>query len=162
DLAKSALFQRLTSSDEDERMPPMKTGKKLTATQLDLFRHWIEQGAEYRGHWAFIAPVRPPLPVAKNRSWPRNAIDNFILARMALEWLDAARYADTHGYHIDSGRDMTHWRDWVIDSFNHNQSFDQFTIEQVAGDLLPHVTVEQQVASGFNRNHMINYEGGAI
>ncbi|MHC5544931.1 DUF1549 domain-containing protein, partial [Singulisphaera rosea] len=82
--------------------------------------------------------------------------------RLALDWLDAARYADTHGYHIDSGRDMTRWRDWVIDSFNRNLPFDQFTIEQLAGDLLPEPTVSQRVASGFNRNHMINFEGGAI
>jgi hypothetical protein len=82
--------------------------------------------------------------------------------RMALDWLDAARYADTHGFHIDSGRDMTRWRDWVIDAYNRNLPFDQFTVDQVAGDLLPNATVEQKVASGFNRNHMINFEGGAI
>jgi hypothetical protein len=82
--------------------------------------------------------------------------------RLALEWLDAARYADTHGYHLDSGRDMTHWREWVIDAFNDNMPFDQFTVEQLAGDLLPNPTVSQQIASGFHRNHMINFEGGAI
>jgi hypothetical protein len=82
--------------------------------------------------------------------------------RMAVDWLDAARFADTHGYHIDSGRDMTRWRKWVIDSFNRNTPFDQFTIDQLAGDLLPNATLEQKIASGFNRNHMINFEGGAI
>ena len=82
--------------------------------------------------------------------------------RMALDWLDAARYADTHGYHIDAGRDMTRWREWVIDAFNSNLPFDQFTVEQLAGDLLPNATLEQKIASGFNRNHMINFEGGAI
>ncbi len=82
--------------------------------------------------------------------------------RLAVEWLDAARFADTHGYHIDSGRDMSHWRKWVIDAFNVNKPFDQFTIEQLAGDLLPNATLEQKIASGFNRNHMINFEGGAI
>ncbi len=82
--------------------------------------------------------------------------------RMALEWLDASRYADTHGYHIDSHRDMWLWRDWVIDSFNRNQPFDEFTIEQLAGDLLPGATSRQKLATGFNRNHMINFEGGAI
>ena len=82
--------------------------------------------------------------------------------RMALDWLDAARYADTHGYHIDSGRDMFRWREWVIDAFNRNMPFDQFTVEQLAGDMLPNATLAQKVASGFNRNHMINYEGGAI
>jgi len=82
--------------------------------------------------------------------------------RLAVDWLDAARYADTHGYHIDSGRDMTRWRDWVIESFNLNRPFDKFTVEQLAGDLLPDATLTQKIASGFNRNHMINFEGGAI
>ena len=82
--------------------------------------------------------------------------------RMAMQWLDLARYADTHGYHIDSSREMWHWRDWVIDAYNRNMPYDQFTIEQLAGDLIPNATVEQKVASGFNRNHMINFEGGAI
>jgi hypothetical protein len=82
--------------------------------------------------------------------------------RMAVDWLDAARFADTHGYHIDAGRDMTRWREWVIDAFNTNLPFDQFTVEQLAGDLLPNATIKQKVASGFNRNHMINFEGGAI
>ncbi|HND55309.1 MAG TPA: DUF1549 domain-containing protein, partial [Pirellulaceae bacterium] len=82
--------------------------------------------------------------------------------RMAVDWLDASRFADTNGYHIDNGRDMTRWRDWVIRSFNKNLGFDQFTIEQLAGDLLPNATLEQKIASGFHRNHMINFEGGAI
>ena len=87
--------------------------------------------------------------------------------RMALEWLDAARYADTHGYHIDSGRDMTRWREWVIDAFHTNKPYDAFTVEQLAGDLLPdgptpEATLARRVASGFNRNHMVNFEGGAI
>ncbi len=82
--------------------------------------------------------------------------------RMAQEWLDAARFADTNGYHIDNHRDMWKWRDWVVDAFNANQPFDQFTIEQLAGDMLPNATVEQRIASGFNRNVMVNFEGGAI
>ncbi|MBM3813512.1 MAG: DUF1553 domain-containing protein [Acidimicrobiia bacterium] len=82
--------------------------------------------------------------------------------RMAMQWLDLARYADTHGYHIDSHRDMWPWRDWVIRAYNDNKPFDQFTLEQLAGDLLPAPTREQRVATGFNRNHMINFEGGAI
>ncbi|MBI1899225.1 MAG: DUF1553 domain-containing protein [Acidobacteria bacterium] len=82
--------------------------------------------------------------------------------RMAMQWLDLARYADTHGYHIDSHRDMWIWRDWVVNAFNRNLPYDRFTVEQLAGDLLPHATIEQRIASGFNRNHMINFEGGAI
>lgn len=82
--------------------------------------------------------------------------------RMALDWLDASRFADTHGFHIDSARDMTRWREWVIDAFSRNMPFDRFTIEQLAGDLLPDATLSQKIASGFNRNHMITYEGGAI
>jgi hypothetical protein len=81
---------------------------------------------------------------------------------MAMPWLDAARYADTHGYHIDSLRGMWPWRDWVINAFNQNKPFDQFAMEQLAGDLLPNATLDQKIASGFNRNHMINFEGGAI
>ncbi|MDZ7638334.1 MAG: DUF1553 domain-containing protein [Bryobacterales bacterium] len=82
--------------------------------------------------------------------------------RMAMQWLDLARYADTHGFHIDSHRDMWIWRDWVIAAFNRNMPYDQFSTWQLAGDLLPERTTEQRIASGFNRNHMINYEGGAI
>jgi hypothetical protein len=82
--------------------------------------------------------------------------------RMALDWLDAARFADTNGYHLDNGRDMTRWRAWVIDAYNRNLPFDEFTIQQIAGDLLPFASTEQMIASGFHRNHMINFEGGAI
>jgi len=81
--------------------------------------------------------------------------------RMALGWLDLARYGDTHGYHIDGQRDMWAWRDWVVDAFNRDLPFDQFTVDQLAGDLLPEPTLSQLVATGFNRNHMINMEGGA-
>ncbi len=82
--------------------------------------------------------------------------------RRAMPWLDAARYGDTHGYHIDSLRGMWPWRDWVIGAFNRNLPFDEFVIDQIAGDLRPNATREQKVGSGFNRNHMINFEGGAI
>ncbi|MCX6366639.1 MAG: DUF1553 domain-containing protein [Armatimonadetes bacterium] len=82
--------------------------------------------------------------------------------RMAIGWLDLARYADTHGYHIDPHRDMFRWRDWVIAAFNNNKPYDQFVIEQLAGDLLPNATRDQIIATGFNRNHPINFEGGAI
>lgn len=81
--------------------------------------------------------------------------------RLALDWLDAARYADTHGYLFDTERTMWRWRDWVIEAFNRNMPFDQFTVEQLAGDLLPDSTISQQIATGFNRNHIINNEAGA-
>lgn len=82
--------------------------------------------------------------------------------RMASRWLDAARYADTSGYQSDGERYMWRWRDWVIDAFNHNMPFDQFTVEQLAGDLLPDATLAQRIATGFNRNHRGNAEGGIV
>jgi mono/diheme cytochrome c family protein len=108
---------------------------------------------------AFLADARPD---AYERLVDRLLASPRYGERMALDWLDAARFADTHGYHIDSGRDMTRWREWVIDAFNRDLPFDRFTVEQIAGDLLPAPTLEQKVASGFNRNHMITFEGGAI
>ena len=80
--------------------------------------------------------------------------------RMAIDWLDAARYADTNGYQVDRDREIWAWREWVINAFNRNLSFDQFTIEQLAGDLLENPTLEQRIATGFNRNNMMNEEGG--
>jgi hypothetical protein len=223
-LVESELFRRVSAEDGAARMPPTKTGKPLTAGQVELIRRWIEQGAEWKKHWAYIPPQRPPLPAVRDASWPRNGIDHFILARleklglapapeadrailirrlsfdltglppspaeadafvadlgpdayerlvdrllaspsfgerMASWWLDLARYADTNGYHIDNQRDMWRWREWVINALNANQPFDQFTIEQIAGDLLPGATLAQRIASGFNRNVMVNFEGGA-
>lgn len=81
---------------------------------------------------------------------------------MSAQWLDLARYADSHGFQTDSSRTMWPWRDWVIQAFNENMPFDQFTIEQLAGDLLPNATRSQRVATGFHRNHRINGEGGII
>lgn len=116
-----------------------------------------------------------PLPPARveafvSDSSPKayeNLVDELLASphygeRMALPWLDLARYADTHGYHIDSHRDMYRWRDWVIEALNKNMPYDQFVTEQLAGDLLPNPTRAQQIATGFNRNHPINFEGGAI
>lgn len=95
------------------------------------------------------------------------AVDRILMSphygeQMARYWLDVSRYADTNGYHIDNERYMWRWRDWVIEAFNRNEPFDQFTIEQLAGDLLPDPTLEQKIATGFNRNHMITFEGGVI
>jgi hypothetical protein len=222
---QSEVIRRILTSDADDHMPPLDSGKKLKPHQIELLRQWIAQGADYTGHWSFQPIKAPPVPPVADGQVVRNAIDNFILARlvkeglgfspeapkaallrrvtldltglpptlkeldaflhdsspdayekvvdrllanphygerMALEWLDAARYADTHGYHIDAGRDMTRWREWVIDAYNGNKPFDQFTVEQLAGDLLPKATLDQQIASAFNRNHMINFEGGAV
>jgi hypothetical protein len=223
--AESLLVEKITDPNPKDRMPPPDSGHSLTPKQIDLLRRWIDEGAKWDTHWAYVPPKRPELPPVRDASWVRNPIDQFILARlereglkpspeadketllrrvtldltglpptvaevdafladsspdayerrvdellrsphygerMAVPWLDASRYADTHGYHIDSLRGMWPWRDWVIDAFNQNMPFDRFAIEQLAGDLLPDATKEQKIASGFNRNHMINFEGGAI
>ncbi len=108
---------------------------------------------------AFVADGKPG---AYERVVDRLLASSRYGERMALQWLDLARYADTHGYHIDSQRDMWKWREWVVNAFNRNLPFDQFTVQQLAGDLLPNATIEQKIATGFNRNHPINFEGGAI
>ncbi len=222
DPAASELYRRITSTDPDLRMPPVDSGHTLTVEQIELVRLWIEEGAEWQGHWSFLPMQRHPIPQVNDTTWPQNAVDYFILAqleraglkpssqadkrtlirrlsldlaglppgpeevtafladtspaaydkavdrlltspaygeRMALNWMDAARYADTHGYHEDYHRDMWPWRDWVINSFNANMPFDQFTIEQLAGDLLPEKTNSQIVATGFNRNHGVTASG---
>ncbi len=107
---------------------------------------------------AFAADARPD---AYERLVDRLLASPHYGERMALSWLDAARYADTNGYHIDNHRDIWKYRDWVIDAFNANQPFDRFTVDQIAGDLLPDATVPQKIASGFHRNTMVNFEGGA-
>jgi hypothetical protein len=223
-LGKSQLYQRISAHDETEVMPPPAFGKPLARAQVALLRRWIEQGAPWQDHWAYVPPRRPSLPAVKNKAWARTPLDYFILARLEKEglppspeadritlvrrlsldltglpptpaevsafvadnrpdayerlvdrllasphygerwaqhWLDLARYADTNGYHIDNHRDMWKWREWVIGAFNANMPFDRFTIEQLAGDLLPNATLQQKIASGFNRNTMVNFEGGA-
>ncbi len=82
--------------------------------------------------------------------------------RMAFRWMEAARYADTNGYQSDGNRDMWRWRDWVIDAYRRNMPFNQFTIEQLAGDLLPNPTLDQRIATAFNRNHRTSAEGGIV
>ncbi len=106
--------------------------------------------------------LEDPTPDAYEKQVDRLLASPHYGERMAMHWLDLARYADTHGFHIDGRRDMWPWRDWVIRAFNENKPFDEFTVEQLAGDLLPNATREQRIATGFNRNHMINHEGGAI
>lgn len=221
----SLLWQRVTSRDPDERMPPADSDRRLKPRDLALIRKWIAQGAVWQPHWSFVPPraVRVPRAAAPLRI--RNPIDAFVLQRltasglgpspvasrhtlirrvtldltglpptpeevdrfladpapnayekvvdrllrsprygekMAVHWLDAARYADTSGYQNDGPRSMWRWRDWVIEAFNANMSFDQFTIEQIAGDMLPGATMSQSLATGFNRNHRGNAEGGIV
>jgi len=223
--AESELVRRIASTEVEEQMPPPKSSRKLTPQQIELLRGWVDQGAPWGKHWAYEAPRRPDMPSVKDRVWPRNPIDCFILARldreglrpspeatkeqllrrvsldltglppaleeldtfladrspdayekavdrllasppygerMAWDWLDAARYADTNGYQGDPERTMWPWRDEVVRALNANMPYDQLTIEQLAGDLLPGATLSQKIASGFNRNHMHNGEGGRI
>ncbi len=103
----------------------------------------------------------------KSPDWYEKVVDHLLASprygeHMAIRWLDAARYADTNGYQSDGERTMWRWRDWVIEAFNRNMPFDQFTVEQLAGDLLPNATLQQKIATGFNRNHRGNAEGGII
>ena len=221
----SSLISRIHSTDADEQMPPPNSNRKLSLEQKGLLAKWVDQGAAYSNHWAFIAPVRSELPQVLKSDWPRTPIDHFVLSkleaeglspspeadratlikrlyidliglppsptqvdafvadkgskayeqlvdqllanehygeRMALGWLDAARYADSNGFQQDGDTWQWIWRDWVVSAFNDNLPFDQFTIWQLAGDLLPNPTNDQKIASGFNRNHLLNGEGGAI
>jgi hypothetical protein len=117
-----------------------------------------------------IPPTLPEMDAFlsdKSPSAYERAVDRLLASprygeRMAARWLDAARYADSNGYQYDGERVMWRWRDWVIDAFNRNQRFDKFTLEQIAGDLLPNATVDQKIATGFNRNHRANTEDGII
>ncbi len=108
---------------------------------------------------AFLADTRPD---AYERVVDRLLASHHFGERMATDWLDAARYADSNGFFRDNTRQIWPWRDWVIQAFNRNQPFDQFTIEQLAGDLLPNPTPAQRIATGFNRNHMVTGETGVI
>lgn len=222
---ESEVYLRIAATDTAQVMPPVKSNLKLNAHEIELIKKWIEQGAKYKPHWAFIPPKQPVIPIVKLTDWPQSEIDHFILAameqrqlspnefadkerllkrvsfdltglppstvmqdkfvqdnstnayekivdelleqpqygeKMAAHWMDVARYADSHGYQDDGLRTMWPWRDWVIHAFNSNYSYDQFLTWQLAGDLLPNPTKEQQLATGFNRNHKITQEGGVI
>jgi hypothetical protein len=257
-LEKSELWRRVIATDPDDVMPPPEAHKELKPEQKEKLKKWILAGAPWQGHWAYIKPERPAVPVSSAsvisksvtrkklsggshtdslnagslityspaKSFPiRNPIDAFILAKLqsrglqpnpeadrrtlarrlsldltglppkpeaveafvmdkspdyyerfvktlmaspawgehrARYWLDAARYADTHGLHFDNYREMWPYRDWVIKAFNTNVRFNQFTIEQLAGDLLPDATDDQEVATGFQRCNMTTNEGGTI
>ncbi|MCH2103106.1 MAG: PSD1 and planctomycete cytochrome C domain-containing protein [Planctomycetes bacterium] len=218
----SELILRITSEYADELMPPPGE-EPLTPDEIDILKRWVEQGAEYEGHWAF-EPI-PETSAPRGAGWVRNEVDGFVLRsmeeaglepsieadratlirrlsfdlcgmpptpaevgtfvaddrpaayeelvdrllatdayaeRMTLAWMDAARYGDTSVHHADGPRDMWPWRDWVIRAYKSNMPFDEFTVEQLAGDLLPEPSNAQLVASGFHRNSPTSDEGGAI
>lgn len=220
---ESELVARVLTDDPDELMPPADSGKRLSDAQRETLRRWVEQGAKYETHWAFVPPQRTEPPHVEGVSHP---IDRFIQTRLASEgigpsertasqtlirrlsldlvglpptpeqvdafvtaaaadpqaayhnlveellasphygerwglwWLDQARYADSNGYSVDAPRQIWAYRDWVIDAFNQDMPFDTFTIEQLAGDLLPDASESQKIATGFHRNTQINQEGG--
>lgn len=213
DLSKSDAWQRIISDDKDEVMPPPKSHKPpLNAKQRETLKAWIEQGAKYEAHWAFIPPQKhagggidhfiqkrlaeenlkssleadpatlirrlfldltglPPSPsdLSDLSDWSDEKytalVDRLLSSKHHGErwgrwWLDQARYADSNGYSIDAPRQIWKFRDWVIDALNADMPFDRFTIEQLAGDLLPNATESQKIATGFHRNTQINQEGG--
>lgn len=222
---RSEAYRRIISDDETVRMPPVSSNLALTDYEVKLIERWIQQGAEYKPHWAYTPPEKTEIPEVKNDNWPINEIDRFVLSkmeitglkpnpeaekhhlirrvyldlaglppteaqlerfltdgsaqayekvvdellastaygeRMAMHWLDVARYADSYGYQDDDIRTQWPWRDWVIHAFNQNMPYDRFVTWQLAGDMLPDATKEQVLASAFNRNHKITEEGGVI
>ncbi len=220
-LEKSDAWKRIMSTDDEETMPPPTSHFRLSDLQRVKIKRWIQEGAPYAGHWAFISPKKEDLPpgssvhpidravasrLAEEGMSPApeadkamlirrvtldltglppsaNEVEEFVnkksadaypqlvdrlLAsphfgeRLAIEWLDSARYADTNGYSIDGGRHAWLWRDWVIQAFNDNLPYDRFLVEQLAGDLLPDRTDAQRIATGFQRNNMVTHEGGTI
>lgn len=222
-IEKSELIDRIRSQRASHQMPPPESNLVLSEREKMVIERWIEQGAQWETHWAYLPPEKATVPntVDKNASEidqfiyaaqqkvglkaaqraPKeillrrlyfdiiglppsvNAIDNFLNdreanayekvvdallsspaygERMASNWMDISRYADTNGYQDDTERFMWPWRDWVIHAYNKNMPYDQFVKWQLAGDLLPDATQEQILATGFNRNHMITQEGGVI
>jgi hypothetical protein len=223
---KSESIERILSNDPDITMPPPESHLSLSTIEKAMIIKWIEQGAEWKPHWAFAKPEKSDLSGINGVSWPNhNAIDIFVqqklqlegfdpspetekerllrrvtmdltglpptieeidtflkdtdpkayekvvdrllasdanAERLALDWMDISRYADSHGLHADGWRLMWPWRDWVINAFKENMPYDQFVIWQLAGDLFPNATREQKLATAFNRNHPMTAEGGAI
>lgn len=225
----SELYRRVVLPKGSDQIMPAR-GEPLSEVQVKSIRDWINQGAKWPDgvqstrHWAYVQPIRPKLPAVQHASWPRTAVDYFILARLEREglkpspeadratlirrlsldltglppspdevsafladasprayetlvdrllaapqfgerwarpWLDLARYADSHGFQRDDLRQLWAYRDWVIRSLNADMPFDQFTLLQVAGDLLPAATPEQKIATGFHRCTPTNVEAGS-
>jgi len=218
----SELVKRISTADHDLVMPPVEFDKPLSAKQEKLLTQWIDQGALWDDHWAFVSPKLPPLPTAK-QEWVNNAVDQFVVTRvrelnnglrpsplasratlirrlsfdlrglpptieevvgfetsgdyesvvdamlaseqfgerLGMHWLDLVRYADSGGYHSDVPIHISPYRDYVIQAFNENMPFDQFTREQLAGDLLQQPTQRQIIATGYNRLNKTTEEGGA-
>jgi hypothetical protein len=229
DPEHSEMMRRITSADPEVRMPYKE--EPLSQSDIAILKKWIEQGAQWGDHWAYVAPKDVKVPksdkvlagILPDEEWAKNDIDYFILERMEKEnlkpspeadqamlirrvyldltglpptesqaekffqddspdayekvvdellhsphfgekwaswWLDMARYSDTKGYERDAGRTIWRYRDWVIRAFNQDMPFDQFSTEQLAGDLLPNPSDDQLVATAFHRNTMNNDEGG--
>ncbi len=222
---KSELVRRILSEDPSYIMPPSESHLSLTTNEKAILLKWVEQGAKWKKHWAFIPPEKSPIPNILKDWETYNEIDAFIYdkliqnnlepsiaadkekllrrvsidlaglpptlgeindyindqspgayekvvnrllqskshaERLTLEWMDVARYSDSHGYHADGSRMMWPWRDWVIKAFYDNKPYNEFVTEQLAGDLIPDASKEQILATGFNRNHPMTAEGGAI
>ncbi len=222
----SEALRRVASDDVSTRMPPAYLGHdQLPDSKIAILQDWVEAGAPWSAHWAFMAPARPEQPSVRWEERVHNEIDRFVFKRleqeglkpspeadrrtlirrlsldltglppdvgdvrafvhdpspdayerlvdrlldsprygerMASRWLDAARYADTQGYQNDAPVQMWRWRDWVIEAFNSNKPFDEFTVEQIAGDMLGDPTLDQLIATAFNRNHRSNSELGIV
>jgi len=217
----SSIIERILTTDEDDHMPPAKSKiGSLTPSEIATLKQWIDEGAEYEDHWAFISLkpeatkdqsidkivsaglaerglkmqpeaspetlIRrlsfdltglPPSPeevtafVTEHQLDPASSIQHLttkLLAsphygeRMAVDWLDVARYADSYGFQVDRERDVWPWRDWVVKAFNDNLPYDKFVTWQLAGDLLPNPTDEQIMATAFNRLHQQESEGGSV
>ncbi|MFT5522347.1 MAG: hypothetical protein ACI9G1_003904 [Pirellulaceae bacterium] len=220
---KSAVWGRVTSKDPDIKMPPPDSGKSLTDEEITKITAWLEQGAQWSEHWAYIPAIKHEVAAVKNADWADSWVDSFVLARleaegltpskdadnvtlirrlyfdliglppspeevdqfandaspkayenlvdrllksphfgerMAIYWLDLVRFADTVGYHGDQDHSISPYRDYVITAFNENLPFDQFTREQLAGDLIPNSTIDQKIATGYNRLLQTSHEGG--
>jgi hypothetical protein len=217
----SLMIERIVTADPDDHMPPAKSKLgSLTADEIAILKQWINEGAEYEAHWAFI-PLKPeatkdqsidkivsaglaerglklqpeaspetlirrlsfdltglpPTPeevtafVTEHQFNPASNLQHLVTRllasprygeRMAVDWLDVARYADSYGFQVDREREVWPWRDWVVKAFNDNLPYDKFVTWQLAGDLLPNPTDEQVLATAFNRLHQQESEGGSV